>query len=515
MGTNQETREAVLSALSEILSGAKATGFKHDPTVVGSIAPYSHGLAGLFSTPGQHPNVISAMHLPSAGLLSTVPVMPPGTGLQGTDTPEYYGGEDTPLMTTITGVTAGAVELLANQRATPCGDAPLGGLLKACTITRPYGRFAVRIRQLDVRERNRLLTYAEPQVVPVNNPLINPNVTTPSVIETGGWGVLNEELVKRAYEAALSMQRWLAQRVWVGTPLNNNVGGGYREFVGMDLLININNKIDAFTGNVCTAMNSYLYDFGNDLVNGTGRDIVAYMDTAFNQLTYQARRNGVEPVEWVIYMRPELFDELVKVWPVRYYQEALLQMANFANGQMVVMGTETTQMRDDMRNNMYLPIRGRRLRVVTDDAIAENTQLPIAGQYSSDIYFVPMRILGNYPVFYWETFKYRAEPLFPQEYYAHWTTDDRRFLWTKNEHNGCIEYTFELEPRLILRTPQLAARIQNVAYAPLEHYRSAYPTGDTADYFLDGGRTNSPISLLYTEYSTATPVRIPGYPTPR
>lgn len=43
------------------------------------------------------------------------------------------------------------------------------------------------------------------------------------------------------------------------------------------------------------------------------------------------------------------------------------------------------------------------------------------------------------------------------------------------------------QPRLILETPYLAARLTNVAYQPLMHERDAFTDGA---YFVDGGRTD-------------------------
>ena len=43
------------------------------------------------------------------------------------------------------------------------------------------------------------------------------------------------------------------------------------------------------------------------------------------------------------------------------------------------------------------------------------------------------------------------------------------------------------EPRLLLRTPQIAARLTNLRYTPLSHERDWNPA---SSYFANGGRTN-------------------------
>jgi hypothetical protein len=50
-------------------------------------------------------------------------------------------------------------------------------------------------------------------------------------------------------------------------------------------------------------------------------------------------------------------------------------------------------------------------------------------------------------------------------FYRH--TPDGRFLWNIVQDGRCFKIQAEIEPRIILKTPQLAARIQNVKYVPV------------------------------------------------
>jgi len=53
----------------------------------------------------------------------------------------------------------------------------------------------------------------------------------------------------------------------------------------------------------------------------------------------------------------------------------------------------------------------------------------------------------------------------------------------------------ETEPRIILKTPQLAARIQNVKYVPHQHLREPDPDG--AYFFKGGVSTRAPTSYYH------------------
>jgi len=61
------------------------------------------------------------------------------------------------------------------------------------------------------------------------------------------------------------------------------------------------------------------------------------------------------------------------------------------------------------------------------------------------------------------------------------------FMTWPRQTNTCFVLQSVIEPRLVLRTPYLAGRLQNVRYCPIQHTRDADPTGD---YFVNGGKTS-------------------------
>lgn len=505
-----------IAAAMQVLQGMKTIGQKHDLSPAAGVAPYMHGSGGLFSTPGVDPRVFSAMQLPMMGLLDVLPVMPAGSSLSP-DTRSEYGGADVPFYDLVTGVTAGNLDSFANQPDEPCDDPPEPGLLKACTLTAPYGRFYGKVRAVDLQRVARVTNRGESTDLTMMNQIPIGGFVTPTPAGAGMPGNFVNELNARLFEAAVSWKRMIAPLVYSGNPTANKAGGGAKQFVGLDLLINTGNKVDAITANVCTALNSEIYNFGYNLLNGSGNDIVTYLDSLFHQLEWNAIQQGLDPVEFVIVMRPEAFDEIAKVWPIRYYVEALEAMGQYTNGRVSLDARETTEMRDDMRNNLFLPVRGKRRRVVLDNTIVEDnvttTGNLLAGQYASDIYVVPLTVLGGIPVTYIEPFNYDAGNISAVKNFlgldnsiAFRTSDGGKFLWWSHRTNTCLDYRWLTEFRVIMRTPQLAGRIENVAYQPLRHTRD-WQTNSA--YFVNGGRTNGgPISRYYTEYSTTTPVNI-------
>lgn len=84
-------------------------------------------------------------------------------------------------------------------------------------------------------------------------------------------------------------------------------------------------------------------------------------------------------------------------------------------------------------------------------------------------------------------------------------TDGGVFRWYVYANGPCFQWDIMTQFRIRMHAPQLAGRLQNVGYQPLQHLRSYNPD---STYFADGGRTNAPSQSYYTMWSTTTPVVI-------
>lgn len=501
--------------LGAALAKALLEGAKNDPASLTPVGPYNHGPGGLFSVPGQDTRVFSAMMLPTDGVMGIIP-----SANNEDDAPdgEEFGGTNVSLFTTITGVTGGAAEDFANQPVEDCADGARTGVMKVCTQISTFGRFRFSPRApISLFRVGQLRDNADPTYLRLmNQPPMPQNSIVPSMPNDGGFSnSLNSDMARRFFEMRATMLRFFARRVFVGSPANNS--GERRDISGLNLQVNTN-KVDAITQNACTAMYSTVHDFmlGNVSTSTTAQNnLVRWLDAIMFKLEFVARREGLDPVEFAIVMRPEVFDEIVKVWPVAYYMEALTAINGFTNGRVVLTGVETTNMRDDMRNNYFLPIRGKRYRVVLDTGMSElnvRTQAGLsAGQYASSIFILPITVMGGIRSLYWKFYNHanNAAEAYVRAFNLNaftFTTDGGLFRWYINFKNGCLDWTIDVSPSLRLRTPQLAARIDRIAYQPTLHLPSEFPDDD---YFADGGRTNDPTQYkYYADWSTATPVAI-------
>jgi hypothetical protein len=481
-----------------------AQGQKNDPPLSPS-SPYLHGAGGLFNRRELENPVVSAIMGPMPGVANAIPVFNGSRNLDG-----QWGGEDNGYDTILTGVTSGAADTFSNQPTTDCAVGPVGGLLKMCTLVNTYGHYKASTREVSQFQAGRVADRVDARLISLVNAMQPGLFATPSPTPSLA-NALNNELAARIWESVLSFQRMFCPRVFSGSPANNS--GSRRDIVGLDLHINQNNKVDATSSAVCTAANSDIKPFNFDQVRGNGRNVVQYIEMADKYVQWNARKQGFGSVDGFIAVRPELWWEISEVIPVQKYERVLALVNRVTNERGMVDARQVYDERDAIRQTHMIPVNGRMLQVVEDDCIAElnvttASQL-IAGQYASDIYFVPTTVLGgSFPVTFWEYFDYaNTQGRTIQQWTGNtltFSTDGGMFLWHVDYARGCIQLTFEIAPRLRVRTPQLAWRITNVGYEPLQHLRDWNPS---SSYFADGGNTGSPdITKLYSEWSVSTPV---------
>lgn len=451
-----------------------AEAYKHDVAGPSPItAGYSHGEGGLLSFPGVDPDIFNAAvgnesilgRLPTVGTVETNPTFWTFTGVQGTT---------------------------GSNKEDVCDDAPVAGLAKACLTTAVFGRYELATAQLELNRLGQRTDRADP----MDLRLIGTPLGNAAGAIFGGPGpqgtpgdVLTNEISRKFWERNVAFQRLLAEQLWAGNPANNSGGGGYKEFPGFERLVNTG-YVDAETNQACAAVDSVVRNFGSVRIDGSGGGdaIVNAISDIYFHLKDRARRANLMPVRWVIAMRPQLFFELTKVWPCSYLT---YRCQTTTNQQVVITGEEQTRMRDEMRGGSYLVIDGERVEVVQDDAIPEtdgNEAGQTLGCFASDIYFIPMSVVGGRAVTFMQYQEYN-NPSLRDALTGRMVLGmiEGAFLTWPRQTNQCVQWQSKIEPRLIMRTPWLAGRLQNVLYCPTEHTRDSFPDGT---YFVNGGRTN-------------------------
>lgn len=478
--------------------GADTGAVQKNNPPLSPVVPYLHGDSGLFNRRDRENPVFSTIMGPMMGVADSLPVF---NGARNLD--NEFGGTDNAFDSLITGLTAGNLDTFANQPTTPCADGPVGGLLKFCSIINTFGNYKMSTREVAIHRAGRATDMTDAFSVQVANAfpqgLFAAPSTTPSL-----QNAVNNELASRIWEMVLSFQRMFAPRVFTGSPANNV--GEAKDIVGLDIHINSGNKRDASNNTVCTAANSDVKNFGNALI-GTTSNIVRYIEMADAFVTNKARRQGLGTPTYEIAMRPELWQEITEIIPVQKYERVLAVINNITNNRGNVDARDVYSERDAMRASLLIPVNGRMLPVVLDDTIAETSLGNIAGvpRYSSTIYGIPLTVLGGYPVTFWEFFNHgnnQAQAIQNMAGNLTWTTDGGLFRWFADFARGCLKLNATFTPRLRMRTPQIAWRIDAVAYAPLQHFDSWDPA---SSYFTNGGVTSGDNPKYYSSWNTSTP----------
>lgn len=489
-------------AFMDLLGQFAGENVKKTQTVGNPIGPYIHGPGGLFGVRGLKRDVISTFTQITGSLGELIPI---GATNAQRD-PET--NEINPLFPYITGFLRSDQQ----EKNAVCDNPPEANHMKTCIQTAVFGRKEFKTRQLEVNHVGQSINRGEfMDLSIVNGPLVESMgglLRNFWRLSEQGSILAGREMVSRIVEVAVAYQRWLCPRVYTANPSNNSAGGGYKEFAGLDLLISTT-KIDALTGTSCPSLYSDIKDFAyRNVTSNADPNIVKVMTYVYRILTRKAVQQGLAPVDLRIVMREPLFYAITEVWPCQYNTsgcnvgQSLTQEVNM---------NDNVRFRDEMRNGQYLVIDGRKVPVIVDDCIMEenpsnNAAIPIGG-FASDIYFVPFSVRGGtYRGLYWEYYDYSKTMQAVNDGKASnfFWSDDGVFLWgLKAPDNWCLELISKFEPRLILRTPQLAGRIQNVVYVPLQHTDDPLPS---QFYHVNGGvTTGRPFASPYSEWNLNGP----------
>lgn len=480
--------EQLASEIASMQGGNISLGQKHTTPTGTPSTPYYTGPGGLFGVQGLERDLFSTRIIP-IGLASSLPAL--GSNMMN------------PLFAYLTGFLAETGTIKDGV----CDDPQIAGPGKSCLQTAQYGRYEFMTRELELNRLGQQIDRGEFQDLRlVNDPILTEtgSIITPNV---SGSLMLNREVLMRFIELGISFQNLLSRQLYIGNPANNSAGGGYKEFPGLDILINTG-KVDALTGTTCPSLDSDIKDFNYAQVDASGGDtIVNTLVYLLRYLRHIADRTNLSPVTWSLVMRRELFWELTAVWPCSYLTYRCSFRATDGTIVQNVSATDQIAMRDAMRNGMYITIDGENYPVVLDDSIPEDTNTTNAnvtsGCFASDIYVVPRTIRGGMSVLYWEYYNYSGsvmQGINDGNYGDDFWTDGGRFLWHKKPPvNWCVQWIAKTELRVILRTPQLAGRLLNVQYCPLQHTRDPFPDDP---YHVNGGvSTARPGPSLYSDWN--------------
>lgn len=417
-----------------------------------------HGGGGIFSTPGLERDVITA-HVRPYGISGLLPLI---------------GSIDQdPRFASLTGYTAE----VGTQPTYACDDAPIR-YVKGCNLTARFGRVRFDTNTIDIDDVMLRVNRGD-----FTDLLLRGQVLGLENVAPGGLNqsqILQLVTMSEMVGVGVAFERELNRQIWQGSFAVAN------EFPGLDVQIATGQK-DADTGTLCPALDSDVKNYNYKILD---TDIVTYLSTLEWYLKHNAMTMGLDPVQWTLALRPELWFELTAMWPCAYHTTKCSPQTD-TGSTVFIDGRDNTAERDAMRNGMYIDINGSRYPVVVDTGIFEHNNVNngnlLPGQYASSIYMVPLTITGGFPVTYREHVQFNAaapDAALLRGMEDFFWSDGGLYSWAIENQKWCYKLAAKTEQRVILRTPQLAGRIDAVGYEPLQHLRAPQPD---SPYFADGG----------------------------
>jgi hypothetical protein len=265
--------------------------------------------------------------------------------------------------------------------------------------------------------------------------------------------------------------------------------GWINEPAGLDGQIATGYK-DAVSDLDCPAMDSAIITFGVDvgdtIAGGDGRNIVTAVADLVWAINDRARSMGMDGVTHALVMRKDAFRAIVEQYACQY-QTYRCNTSLATDHEFITNTGDSNALRLEMMTGQYLLVDGLRVPVIFSDGIPRENVANAT--FFSDIYYVPV--------------SWNGVPLLNMEYFPMNNPDATEFanfvgqrieilnngMWLVGARDTglCIEYHFQARFRLILETPWLAGRIDNINYQFRAPIRDAIP-GDS--HYADGGATN-------------------------
>jgi hypothetical protein len=443
----------------------------------------STGYNGLFNTPGLDPNIVTT-YIPPDGLENFLE-------RAGHVRTSVY---DNPIFGIITGQTAYS----GTQPTTGCDEnVPTPGNLKLCQQTWGFGEMTLKSQPIEMDKLGKLINNGSPvDFNLLNNPFASDVAS--QLVPQNVNDFFRSTVAKATLELANDFKRVYAPLVWDGNPVNTaGSSGGYKEFNGLNRIVNTGYQ-DVISSQACAAADSLVMNFANGIVQNNASGIVRMFVETYRDRQYLAQQTQFGQVNYAWVMRKQLFLALTEVWPCAYFTFRCYTAApSGSSATAFVESTAQAALRDSMRNGQYLLIDGVQVPVIIDNTLDEDNAG--AGNFQSNAYLLPLSAPGKFgetggQLLYMEYFDYRAQygvqqgfqSMGPDNIYK--VSGDGRFIAVLLSPTAfCRQVMMRTSKRVILRTPFLAGRIDNIRYNVYIHERNWQPG---TSFFVDGGRSS-------------------------
>lgn len=464
-----------LETVQKMVDAGMSIGQKNDPASTTLDAQTAQGpfpgaatQFGIFSGAGVRPERFSAMTHPDSMIGAVISM----GGLQRS----RYVNE---ILEIQTGQTAGGTTNATGF----CGNPPTAGDLKIMRRTFTWGSYYIKTRLDAVPLIGQFRDRADiPGSLLNAGPSANPLIPDIMYRLTNAQSHLQFELYKIGNDLKRTSEI-VAMRGTAAT--DNSRTGWFAEFGGLDGQITTG-LTDSVTGLAAPAADSDVISFNADITgtnaDGSARNFYETLRDTWRAAKVRAERVGMNGVVFAFVMRREQFERATDVVAC---QSDIYNCDGAQYEEVNRDGRGIQQRRVEMLGGNYLMLDGMRVPVIFSEGIvfegiANNT-------YRSDIYLVPFSWMGM-PLLRLEYFPMNNEAAaeFANAFGKRNVTwlNNGMFVVGQRDTGLCFEYHFAARFRLILETPFLASRIDNVEYSYFLNTPTAHP-GESL--YVDGG----------------------------
>lgn len=460
--------------IADIVVKSIQTGQKHDPASTVSTWNPAHGPGGLFTGGVVRPGMYSAMPQPDNALLSALPLV------ASNKVNEIYE------------VLTGQTVTEGTRAADICSEGPVPGQLKVCRQVIPWGLGKLDTRVQRLNTFGRRTDYADLDRNFFNlQGLDSPYI--PDVLRASPDNV-NTNTGKMLYEAArawmLSYERMDIQGVAGNTSNNADFNVWIDQYSGLDRWIRTG-YVDSVTSVACPAVDSIIMThnapIGSAGTNG-GTFIQNVVDAVY-AVRERAATAGLGNVEIAIVVHPNFRRALYDTWACGYNTDRCVGAAASPTNQDALY---ITQVRDEMYRGQFLLVDGEAVPVLTsfgmqNDATANNT-------YNTDIFVIPLRAMGS-ALTYRQYFPLNNADIqawlaaMPDSNSVRIINNGLYALGMRTTNGFCSKIEIMSQSRLIMDTPFLAARVNDVSYTYRAQTRDLF-VGQSL--YADGGQSGRP-----------------------
>lgn len=464
--------ESELATLAK--AGLLGIGQKNNPAGSTANASPLHGpfqgatttQYGMYSLAGGRPGVFSALTRPNSWL-----------SIVSLERSEYA----TEILDTQTGQTADGATNATNF----CGNPPEPGVLKTARQTYTWGSFYGKTRLNAPAQIGQLKDRGDISRNVLNSPAVN-SPFIPDIMHR--LTDTRSQLANELYTFGNALERSTEVVSIQGTAAaDNSRFGWFQEFKGLDGLVKTGHT-DSVSGLVAPAMDSIVVSFNAAITStaagGDGRTFSEVLDDTFHALEDRARQVGMGgAVQYAIIMRQELFRKATEQQAKAYN---FMRAAGGQYNEINIMGDTVQSLRIAMQNGQFLLVNGLQIPVVFSEGL-EFTALG-SGNYKSDFFIVPIS-WGGVPLLRLQYFNMENE--YTSEFINFMgntnvkTLNNGMYLVGQRDLGLCLEFHFQARMRLILDTPWLAARIDDLSFSYLNiATRTALPG---TSLYVNGG----------------------------